>query len=100
MKTIKVKDNQILLDIALQYYGTAEAIAEILANNPGIKNDPQSLVNSGRPLGSFYPDAKLEVGSSLLIDDDSRRIKKTVVKKIENDVTTYMTEQWQERLNK
>ena len=83
MKTIKVKDNQILLDIALQYYGTAEAIAEILANNPGIKNDPQ-----------------LEVGSSLLIDDDSRRIKKTVVKKIENDVTTYMTEQWQERLNK
>lgn len=100
MKTIKVKDNQILLDIALQYYGTAEAIAEILANNSGIKNDPQTLVNSGRPLGSFYPDVKLEVGSSLLIDDDSRRVKKTVVKKIENDVTTYMTEQWQERLNK
>nr|DAM30757.1 MAG TPA: hypothetical protein [Caudoviricetes sp.] len=100
MKTIKVKDNQILLDIALQYYGTAEAIAEILANNSGIKNDPQTIVNSGRPLGSFYPDVKLEVGSSLLIDDDSRRVKKTVVKKIENDVTTYMTEQWQERLNK
>mgnify|MGYP000323225834 CR=1 FL=1 len=43
-ETIKVKDNQILLDIALQYYGTAEAIAEILANNPGIKNDPQALL--------------------------------------------------------
>lgn len=100
MKTIKVKDNQILLDIALQYYGTAEAIPEILENNPGIKNDSQSLVSSGRPLGSFYPDVKLEIGSSLLIDDDSRRVKKTVVKKIENDVTTYMTEQWQERLNK
>lgn len=100
MKTIKAKDNQILLDIALQYYGTAEAIAEILENNPGIKNDSQALVSAGRPLGSFYPDIKLEVSSSLLIDDDSRRIKKTVIKKIENDVTTYMTEQWQERLNK
>lgn len=100
MKTIKVKDNQILLDIALQYYGTAEAIAEILVNNPGIKNDPHALVDSGRPLGSFYPDMKLETGSSLLIDDDSRQVKKMVVNKIENDITTYMTEQWQERLNK
>lgn len=81
MKTIKVKDNQILLDIALQYYGTAEAIAEILANNPGVKNDPQTLVDSGRPLGSFYPDAKLETGSSLLIDDDSRRVKRRLSKR-------------------
>lgn len=81
MKTIKAKDNQILLDIAMQYYGTAEAIAEILENNPGIKNDPQALVSASRPLGSFYPDIKLEVGSSLLIDDDSRRIKKQLSKK-------------------
>lgn len=44
MKTIKVKDNQILLDIALQYYGTAEAIAEILANNPGIKTIRKPLL--------------------------------------------------------
>ena len=31
MKTIEVKDEQILLDIALQYYGTAEATGEIVA---------------------------------------------------------------------
>ena len=79
MKTIKAKDNQILLDIALQYYGTAEAIAEILENNPGIKNDPQALVSDGRPLGRFYPDIKPDVGSSSLIDDDRCRIKITVI---------------------
>lgn len=100
MKTIKVKDNQILLDIALQYYGTAEAIGELLANNPDVRNEPQALVAAGRELGSFYPDVKLQVGQSLQINDDSRTMKKTVVKKIENDVTTYMTEQWQEQLNK
>lgn len=100
MKTIKVKDNQILLDIALQYYGTAEAIGELLANNPGIRNEPQALVSAGRELNSFYPDIKLQVGQSLQINDDSRTMIKTVVKKIENDVNTYMTEQWQERLNR
>lgn len=100
MKTIKVKDNQILLDIALQYYGTAEAIGEMLANNPDVRNEPQALVAAGRELGNFYPDVKLQVGQSLQINDDSRTMKKTIVKKIENDVTTYMTEQWQEQLNK
>jgi len=100
MKTIKVKDNQILLDIALQYYGTAEAVGELLVNNPGIRNEPQALVSAGRELDSFYPDIKLQVGQSLQINDDSRTMIKTVVKKIENDVNTYMTEQWQERLNR
>lgn len=100
MKTIKVKDNQILLDIALQYYGTAEAVGELLVNNPGIRNEPQALVSAGRELGSFYPDIKLQIGQLLRINDDSRTMIKTVVKKIENDVNTYMTEQWQERLNR
>lgn len=100
MKTIKVKDNQILLDIALQYYGTAEAVGELLVNNPGIRNEPQALVSAGRELDSFHPDIKLQVGQSLQINDDSRTMIKTVVKKIENDVNTYMTEQWQERLNR
>lgn len=100
MKTIEVKDEQILLDIALQYYGTAEAVGEIVANNPGLRNEPSAVVAAGRELGPFYPDIKLKAGLAVNIDNESRLVKKTVVKKIETDITTYMEEQWQERLNK
>ncbi len=89
MTTIKVKDNQTLLDIALQYYGTAEAMGEILVNNPRIRNDPQSLVATGRELGSFYPDMKLQTGMAIQIDESSSLMLKRVVGKMENDVTTY-----------
>lgn len=37
MKVIEVQDEQQLLDIALQHYGTAEAMGEIMANNPEMK---------------------------------------------------------------
>ena len=97
MKTIKVEDNQILLDIALQYYGTAEAISEILTNNPNIKNDPQSLQETGRNEANFYPDLKLKVGQTLQINDDSRTIIKNIVKKITNNITTYNAQPWQEQ---
>ena len=36
MKTIEVQDNEILLDFVLQPDGTAEAMGEIMANNPGL----------------------------------------------------------------
>ena len=97
MKTIEVKDEQLLLDVALQYYGTAEALGEIVANNPGLCNEPSAVVAAGRELGAFYPDIKLKVGLQVRIDDESRLAKKTVVKKIETDITTYMEKQWQER---
>ena len=100
MKTVEVKDEQILLDIALQYYGTAEAMGEIVANNPDLKNEPSAVVEAGRTLGAFYLDIKLAVGSRILINDDSRLVKKTVVKKIERDITTYMEAQWQEQFSK
>lgn len=100
MKTIEVKDEQILLDIALQYYGTAEAMGEIIADNPGLKNEPSAVVEAGRKLGSFYPDIKLAIGSRIRIDDDSRLVKKTVVKKIERNITTYMEAKWQERFSR
>lgn len=100
MKTVEVKDEQTLLDIALQHYGTAEAVGKILSDNPGLGNEPSAVVEAGRELGAFYPDIKLKVGSQVSVDDDSRLMKKTVVKKIETDITTYMEEQWQERLNR
>lgn len=100
MKTIEVKNNQTLLDIALQYYGTAEAIEEILANNTEIKNDPLELMYSRRSLLDFHPDIKLKEGTSLFINDNSLMMRKTVVKKIENDINTYMAKVWQDQLVK
>ncbi len=97
MKTIEVKDEQLLLDIALQHYGTAEAIGEIVSNNPGLRNEPSAVVSAGRELGPFYPDIKLKTGLSVNIDEESRLMKKTIVKKIETDITTYMEKQWQEQ---
>ena len=91
LKTIEVENGQLLLDIALQQYGTAEAIGEIVRNNPELKNEPSAVVESGR---------KLVSGSTVQIDDESRLIRKTVVKKINRSITTYMEAQWQERLNK
>lgn len=43
MKTIEVENDQLLLDIALQQYGTAEAISEIILNNPDLKMIRQRL---------------------------------------------------------
>ncbi len=97
MQTITVTDNQTILDVALKCYGTAEALGEIIRNNPGLKNDPAALVKEGRAIGSFYPDAKLATGQSVLIDDDSRLMKKNVIKNIDKDITTYMDKSWQER---
>lgn len=89
MVTIDVIDGQILLDIALRHYGTEEAIGELVANNPDLKNDPATVVASGRELGAFYPDLKLMAGTRVNIDDDSRLMRKTVVKKIGREITTY-----------
>lgn len=100
MKKVEINNNRTLLDIAMEYYGTAEALGEILLNNPRIKNDRNALIDADRQINEFHPDIKLEIGSTLLIDDDSRQVKKITVKKINRSVNTYMTEQWQERLNK
>ena len=45
MKTIKTVANQTLLDVAVKYYGTAEAAGQLLALNPDLVNDPEALVS-------------------------------------------------------
>ncbi|CUP50787.1 MAG: hypothetical protein ACLSGQ_00820 [Parabacteroides distasonis] len=100
MKTIEVQDKQILLDIVLQHYGTAEAMGEIMANNPGLENEPSAVMDAGRELGPFYPDIKLRAGLRVSVDDNSRLVKKTVVGKINGSVTTYMETPWRERSRK
>ena len=44
MTTATVKARQTVYDIALEQYGTCEAVGEILALNPQIANDPEALV--------------------------------------------------------
>lgn len=52
MKTIEVENDQLLLDIALQQYGTAEAIGEIVRNNPDLKTTLRPWWN---PAGNWEP---------------------------------------------
>lgn len=92
MKTIRVKPNQTLYDIAIENYGTCEAISEILKKNPHICNDKTSLAALGiETTGKvdFYLDAALQVDQELHIDTDKKTILNSVIREINTDVTTY-----------
>jgi phage tail protein X len=90
MKIIKTEDNQTVLDIAMQYYGTAEAIGEIISLNPNLKNAPLEVLNTGyEDVESLYLDIKLLENQPVNIDEKSNLMKKNVVKNINNPVTTY-----------
>lgn len=92
MKTITVKPNQTIYDIAVENYGTCEAIGEILKNNPILKNEDNAKTAVGIDAiadKSFYFDLPLKADSTLLIDTDSRAIKNSVVREINTDVTTF-----------
>lgn len=95
-----IKDNQTVLDIAVQHYGNAAAVAEILWNNPQLTNDIPAVIMEGYEPGDFYPHIKLKPGQKATIDEDSSYMKKNVIRKIDREVTTYITESWQEQLNK
>lgn len=97
---VEIQNNQTLLDVAVKYYGSADAIGELLLNNPTLQNDAEALLSAGCQVGEFRPDIKLSSGSMVLIDTDSRLIKKTVIKKITSNVNTYTTKEWQEQLNR
>lgn len=92
MKKITVKPNQTVYDIAVSEYGTCEAIAEIIANNPELSNDDRAKVNTGiDPVTdkSFYFDLSLKPGSTVLIDTDSRMINKNILREINKEITTF-----------
>lgn len=97
---ITVKDNQTILDLAVQYYGNIEAVGELLHNNPQVANDKAAVVLEGYEPGDFWPHIKLKPGQVIRIDTDSRLMKKNVTGKITKNVTTYIPEQWQEQLNR
>lgn len=92
MKEIKTTENQTLFDIAAMYYGTCEAVGEIIRNNPELANDDRVKVQAGIDSANdrnFYPDLALKPGSVICIDNDSRLIRKNSVREIEKEVTTF-----------
>ena len=99
MKTIRTEPNQTIYDIAVQYYGTLDGVEELIALNPGIKNDTKALVALGINTANQDPvfrfDVAIAPGSVLVFDETSKTIDDKVVKKIENPVTTYQI--WQEQ---
>lgn len=73
MRTIVTVKNQTIFDIAVQEYGNAAAWEEIIADNPGLKNDYSSALEAGI---FYYPDEldlafPLQEGSKLLINEES-----------------------------
>lgn len=91
MKTVTVKPNQTIFDIAVENYGTCEAVGEILKNNPIVSNDKDALTALGIDYLSdtdFYIDVSIEPGFELQIDTDSKLIKTSVIREITTDVTT------------
>lgn len=92
MKTVKVKPNQTIYDIALEWYGTCEAVGEILANNPDIRNDTAALTALGiESVGEsdFYLDVAVDPGADILIDTASPFMRANIVKEIKRDITTF-----------
>lgn len=91
MKTITAKANQTVYDIAVQYYGTAEAVEEIFRNNPDLRNDDRAKIEAGIDAvqdAYFYPDLAVQTGLPVLIDTDSPLLKNSITREM-NDVTTF-----------
>lgn len=93
MIRIKVKQNQTLFDIAIEQYGTCEAVEELLRLNPDISNDPRAKIASGIDYiadRDFYLDLAVAQGEELIINLDSELRQNTILREIQGiDITTY-----------
>jgi len=87
MKTIQTENNQTVYDIAVQYYGTVEAVREILSFNPDIRNDAKS---NNMDVSDFHFDLPVVAGSKLIIDEKSLMMKKNIIKELQKEqITTW-----------
>lgn len=93
MKQITVKANQSLRDIALEHYGTLEAMGQIVAlNEPVLKNDARALVAIGVDYlqdSSFYLDVALEPGLTIQVNNRSDIIDKNIIRELKTEQTKY-----------
>ena len=91
MKTINVKRSQTIYDLALEQYGNVEAIAEIMANNPGLRNDPAALASLGINTiedDGFYIGVSLLPGIAVSIDTDSPHMRPATLKDLAGEELT------------
>lgn len=92
-KTIKTTANQTLIDIAVKYYGTAEAIPEVIQLNNDLKNDPASLAALGIDYianNSLYLDVALANGQVVVIDTDSALLRQTTTRELQGkEINTF-----------
>lgn len=92
---IKVENNQTLYDVALQHYGTAEAVGELATLNPYLTNDPAALADRDIDYisdSSFYFDIPIAKGTTIEIDTTSKLCKSQITKELSNPITTYGTD--------
>lgn len=92
MKKVTIKPNQTIFDIASQEYGTCEAVGIILKENGTLVNDPAAKVAAGIDAVNdkgFYFDLPLETGAVIQIDTDSRLVRKSIIREIDKEVTTF-----------
>lgn len=101
MKTVKVKPNQSLFDLAAEHYGTLEALSELLDNNPDLENDMSALneadVSTTGNRVPFRLDVAVKTNFALRIDETSRLLDGKIIQKLTNEITTYET--WQTQSN-
>lgn len=91
MKTITVKPRQTIWDVAIENYGTCEAVSELLALNPDLTNDPAALARRGIDAlsdGSYYMDVALQPGSRLIVDNQSELMRRNVLRMLRCEITT------------
>lgn len=86
MKEIKTVPGQTLTDIAIQEYGNAGAVFEIIDNNPALLNDfgdDEPLIEDITLLDVAYP---LRKDQTVLIDTGSELINKTKLKELDGRI--------------
>jgi len=88
MKQVAVKANQTIFDLAIEQYGMAEAVSEIIGNNPELKNDPDALAALSYDNG-FYFDVAILPGLVITVDTNSRLIRSNTIRELNNEITTY-----------
>lgn len=90
---VKTVRNQTIFDVAVKHCGTCDAVAELLDNNPGLRNDPAALAALGVDYvtdGGFYVDAALLPGQEVVIDTDSQTLKQDIAKELKNkEINTF-----------
>lgn len=89
MKTVTVRDNQTIYDLAVQYYGTAEAAGLVLKDNPTLANDAKAMAALGiTDTDNFYADIAIKPGIIVNIDDDNRMRRDNTLKELGGRVIT------------